>query len=485
MPSPYSRKLGILIVCGLIGAALASAPSALADSGPPSAHPLLTLSHLGPHLHAAGLSQLSAYIRNQPPAELTTPLSKGNLCIIKGYAPEWEGRLARQLLALNLRHDILRIAVGSYRNQVMGLLKLQAGDKRDRRFDAKALQDDAVSALAAGFRLDPQVQSLDLWAVVPANGTHDYDHLPVFSVSATREQFYRAIDEPRTAPHVLARLGLVRLDPTYLRYAGADGVAGGLRPLPASAYDAETMLHQWNELIRTAQARLARAGHPRVSILNGVTGSHGMAALTIDDGPHPLTTPLMLAVLRHYRVHATFFLVAEKAEEYPELVRRIAREGHEIANHSYSHPRAHELSSVEMLCELTACQEVIARLTGMTTTYFRPPGGRISEPGLQALAASGHTLVMWTNNADDWLKPAPEIIAANALRGLHAGSIMLMHQGSMQSFKALPLILQGAAARGLQLCTLSEMLPPGGAKITRMTPHEAMQHLHKLGYEHE
>ncbi len=473
-----------MIVCGILAGVLAQAPPVLAQNTAPSAHPLLALSHLGPHLHGAGLSQLSAHLGNQPPAELTTPLSDGNLNIIKGYAPEWEGRLARQLLALNLRHDILRVAMGSYKDQVMGLVKLQAGDKQRRSFDAKALQDDAVSALIAGFRLDPQIQSLDLWAVVPANGTRDYDHLPVFSVSATREEFYRAIDEPRTAPRVLARLGLVRLDPTYLRYAGADGVAGGLRPLPASVCDAETMLQQWSEHVRAAEARLAEADGARASILRGVTGPHGMAALTIDDGPHPLTTPLMLAVLRDYGVHATFFLVAEKAEEYPELVRRIVRDGHEIANHAYSNQRLHELTAAEILAELTACQEVIARLTGVPTTYFRPAGGRISEPALQALAASKHILVMWTNNADDWLKPAPEVIAANALGGLQAGSIILMHQGSMQSFKALPLILQGAAASGVQLCTVSEMLSAGGAEITPMSPDQALQHLHKLGYEH-
>ncbi len=484
LPS-FNSKLGVLVLCGVFGLAAVSFPAASANSDAASTGPLLALSHLGPHLHAAGLSQLAAHVHSQPPAELTTSLTDGNLCIIKGYAPEWEGRLARQLLGLDLRHQILRIAAGSYQHQVMGLVKLEAGDRSHRRFDARVLQDDAVSALAAGFALDPQVQSLDLWAVIPANGTHDYDHVPVFSVSAEREQFYRALAEPRTAPNLLAMLGLVRLAPTYLRYAGIKAADNASAPLPATSYDAETMLERWEQRVAAAQARLGQGDRAQVSILSGINGPQARAALTIDDGPHPLTTPLMLAVLRDYGIHATFFLVAEKAEEYPELVRRIARDGHEIANHSYSHPRAHQVSGAQMLSEITACQEVIGRLTGTTTAHFRPPGGRIGEPGLQALAVSGHTLVMWSNNANDWIKPAPEIIAANALDGLQSGGIILMHQGSMESFKALPLILQGATARGLQLGTVSELLSAGAARLTRMTPQAASQHLRRLGYERE
>jgi len=474
----------VQIVCIILCAVFLVGMLVYAEESAAPTNPLLSLSHIAPHIHATGLSQLYPHAAVKPPPELICSLTEGNGGIIKGYSPEWEGRLARELLAVNLRHDIMRVAVGSYNGQLMGLVKLQASDKYGRRFDAKALQEDAVTALSVAFQLDPQMQSVDVWAVVPANGTHDYDHLPVFSAYATRQDFFRATDEPRSSSLALAGLGLVRLSPTYLQYACCAGL-DLLSMVPPTVYDTTPMLDNWEAHVAEAQARLAAANGARIDVLEGTNDGHGMAALTIDDGPHPLTTPLMLAVLRDRGVHATFFLVAEKAEEYPELVRRIVAEGHEIANHSYSHRRAHELNSAQMLAELTTCQRVLGGLTGVNTRYFRPPGGRLNEPGLQAIAVSGHALVMWTTNADDWLKPAPSVIAANALKGLRPGGIVLMHQGSMESFNALPLIIDGAGQRGLRLCTVSELLAAGAAKITRMTTQEAMRHLQRLGFERE
>jgi peptidoglycan/xylan/chitin deacetylase (PgdA/CDA1 family) len=440
------------------------------------------LSHLGPRLHASRLSQLAAHTGIRPPSALAAPLAPGNGDIIKGYSAAWESRLAAGLLAADLRHDILRVAVGSYKDSVMALVKLQAAERRDGRFDLMALEQDAVTALSIAFNQSPRMQSVDVWAVVPQADNAEYEHLPVFSISVTRDQFFRVTAQPRVATDVLARLGLIRLHPTYLKHV-SPGVVFPLRsPLPVAVYDMPAMRAAWSERLEQCRVRLAESESMQVAMLEGVGGDHEVAALTIDDGPHPLTTPLMLSVLHDYGVRATFFLVGEKAEEYPELVARIARGGHEIANHSYTHRRAQQLTGPEILAEIEACREVLHRITGMDPTLFRPPGGRVGCAGLQALAASRHTLLMWTNNADDWLRPAPETIAANALERLEPGGIILMHQGSMESLLALPLIIEGAANKGIKLGTASEMLEAGAGRILQMEPTEAEIHLTQNGY---
>lgn len=440
------------------------------------------VSHLGPHLRSAVASQLSAHTTARLPQELTERLAPGRDSIIKGYSPTWEGALARDLLAVDLRHDIIRVAVAEYQSDLMALVKLQAGDKRDGTFDAGVLQDDAVTALSVAFDLAPRMQSVDVWAVVPGDETREYAHVPVFSVSVRRGDFIQAVAEPRKATHILGRLGLVRFSPNYLRYAGGGYGSGRLLGLPVSTYDAPPTIDNWEEHVAEAYERLTNTEGGHVKVLEPLRGPHGLAALTIDDGPHPLTTPLMLAVLRDHGVHATFFLVAEKAEEYPELVRRIARGGHEIANHSHANRRASQLRDAELLAEITACQDVIGRITGMATKYFRPPGGRVTKGALRALGTSEHTVVMWTNNADDWLKPKPRVIAANALEGLGPGAIILMHQGSMESFHALPMIIEGASAAGVQLGTLSELVAVGGAVTRDMSMEDALPYLRERGY---
>ena len=471
-----------LCICFFLGAIFLS--SAMAQSGeePVTVDSIESLSHLGAQLHSVGLSQLAAHLRIEPPSALTKSLVAENGDIVKGFAAAWEKRLAADLLAANLRHDILRVVVGSYKTDLMAQVKLQAAERNDGRFDRIALEQDAVTALHITFGLSPRMQSVDVWAVVPQAENAEYDHLPVFSDSATRDEFLRATNQPRTAPDVLSRLGIVRLCPTYLQHASYGPAVPITVPLPSAVYDAPAMRASWSQRLEQCRSRLDNSNGTPVAVLGEHGSSHPIAALTIDDGPHPLTTPLMLSVLSDYGARATFCLVGEKSEEYPELVARIAREGHEIANHSYTHRRAQQLSGPEILAEIDACREVIGHITGSEPTYFRPPGGRIGEAGLRALAASGHTLLMWTTNADDWLKPPPETIAANALEGLEPGGIVLMHQGSMESLQALPLILEGAARRGISLGTASEMLAAGAGRIVHMSPGEAVTHLQQNGY---
>jgi peptidoglycan/xylan/chitin deacetylase (PgdA/CDA1 family) len=476
------RSLRIAPTVALLLVAMAAACAT--DAVDPLSAPLARVSHIAPRLRRDGLSQLAAHLRRLPPSALTAPMSEGNGSVVKGFDPEMEAALAGDLVALNLRHPILRVAIASYHQQRLALIKLQAGTQHARSFDAQALQEDAVAALNAAFALTGDMECVDLWAVVPSTENLEYGHIPVFSVTARREAFTSALSQPRTAPQVLSRLGVVRFSPEYTLF-GATPNSQALGLLPDERYDLPPASANWPGLVLECEQRLARENGRPASLFESVRTGQRVAALTIDDGPHPLTTPLMLAVLKHYGVHATFFLVGQKVEEYPELVRMIDRDGHEIGNHAYTNRRAGDMTGPQILAELTACQNAVLALTGKRTRFFRPPGGRLTEDGLHAVAISDLTLAMWTNNADDWLKPAPEVIARNVLTGLEPGGVILMHQGSMESFQALPMIIEGARARGLELAGMGDVRSAGSARITQSPPSDLLAYLRKMGYRHD
>lgn len=477
---PRSLRIVPTVALLLVAMAAVCATDAVDTLGAP----LAPLSHIAPRLRGDGLSQLAAHLVRLPPSALTVPLTEGNGSVVKGFDPELETALAGDLFSLSLRHPILRVAIGAYRDQRYALIKMQAGTQHARSFDAQALQEDTVAALNAAFALTDDMECVDLWAVVPSSENPEYGHIPVFSVTVRREAFRSAVSEPRTAPQVLSRVGIARLSPEYTLF-GASPTAEAMGLLPAERYDQPPASANWPGLILECEQRLARENGQPVSLFEGIrTGPH-VAALTIDDGPHPLTTPLMLAVLKHYGVHATFFLVGQKVEEYPELVRMIERDGHEIGNHAYTNRRAKDMTGPQILAEVTACQNAVVALTGKKTRFFRPPGGRLTEDGLHAVAIADLTLAMWTNNADDWLKPAPEIIARNVLTGLQPGGVILMHQGSMESFQALPMIIEGARARGLELTGMGDLRSAGAARITQSPPRDLLAYLHNMGYRHD
>jgi len=201
---------------------------------------------------------------------------------------------------------------------------------------------------------------------------------------------------------------------------------------------------------------LPREG-PVTAILEGSLTA-GRVALTIDDGPHPLTTPLMLDVLRREGVRATFFLVGENAEQFPELVRMIARDGHEIGNHTYSHIDLAELNPRGVWTQLRGCDRAIERACGVTPRLMRPPGGSCSELALRVTDALGYSTVLWTANTGDWKDQGREAILANGLTRLRSGSIILMHQGDLWSLEALPELIARVRQVGLEVGTVTEAL---------------------------
>ena len=419
----------------------------------------------------------------RPPAALLASLLEGSEEYAQGTDTEAEAALANALLSLPLHQRLLKVAVATLDNRRVALVKLQAGDMQTGLFRVPDLESDAVNALRMAFELPLDLQRIDLWSVVPGGDATGPVHKPVFSVSADRADFAAATRRPREARDILGDLGLVQFAPQFLRYAGGEPPGKVAALLPDTARSAAPLSDTWGRLREDCSRERPLPDTARARVVVRIPVTDNSVALTIDDGPHPLVTPLFIDILQRYGVHATFFIVGEKVEEFPELLQRLVDAGHEIGNHTYNHPRLGQLPEVDALTEIRGGALAIHAVSDRSTPLLRPPGGGLATDVLRAASASDSTIVLWTHNTNDWLRPSPEEAAANALRDLRPGSIILMHQGSMESVRALPLILAGVRERGLRVCTVGEMLRRAPVAARPIAEIMAMYEKHELGKE--
>lgn len=167
--------------------------------------------------------------------------------------------------------------------------------------------------------------------------------------------------------------------------------------------------------------------------------------------------PGMLDIYRENKVKATFFISGRWAEEHPQLVQKIARSGHEIGNHGYSHPHVNDLSREENLEEIEKTARIIRKITEQKTRYFAPPYGEFNDTVLDAVSRTKHQVILWTVDTVDWQKPPPATIVSRVLTGVHNGSIILMHP-TEQTIQALPEMINGLRKQGYQIVTLEKLI---------------------------
>jgi len=180
-------------------------------------------------------------------------------------------------------------------------------------------------------------------------------------------------------------------------------------------------------------------------------------ALTIDDGPDPVFTPRILDILRLYGIRATFFLVGGCAEQYPSIVRRIAEEGHEVGNHSYSHPYFNRLSWRGAHREIAMTCSVLTRILGKRCRLFRPPFGKLSPRSLLPAWAARQQVVMWSVDLRDYCAQLGSVEARLAHTSLSSGDIILYHGVSEAALEALPRVIESALQNGRKAVTISEL----------------------------
>ncbi len=182
-----------------------------------------------------------------------------------------------------------------------------------------------------------------------------------------------------------------------------------------------------------------------------------LCSLTFDDGPHPTVTPRILDILRNEGVRATFFPIGNVAVRHPRIIRRIVQEGHEVGNHSMTHPNMRNLTTEEQRAQITETNRILAD-QGADPVLFRPPAGRWNNDTLKAVEQENMSPALWNVDTRDWLtRDAGKIMAQVEATGT-IGSVVLMHTTYNATAEALPKAIGLLRTRGCRFVTLSEWI---------------------------
>lgn len=195
-------------------------------------------------------------------------------------------------------------------------------------------------------------------------------------------------------------------------------------------------------------------------VLWRVATSEPLVALSFDDGPDPTFTPRVLDLLARHEVHATFFLIAERALARPDLVARIRAEGHEVASH-YTTTRPAWRDSDEQFADNLEFAEKVLGLQDTRPRLFRPPGGIARPSQLEQARGKGYTVVLGSAYPFDPASPPTAYIRWLVTKNLAPGVVVILHDGiddPSRSIVALPAILRAGAKRGLRFVTVGELL---------------------------
>jgi peptidoglycan/xylan/chitin deacetylase (PgdA/CDA1 family) len=181
--------------------------------------------------------------------------------------------------------------------------------------------------------------------------------------------------------------------------------------------------------------------------------------MTFDDGPSATLTPKLLDLLAARRIKATFFVIGENVAEHPDIVARAAREGHEIANHSWSHPNLAKMSDEGVRRQLWRTDEAIKNATGTRPNLLRPPYGSITEREKRWIHDEfGYQIVLWDVDPYDWKRPGPAAVRNRILQETRPGSIVLSHDIPPGTIEAMPSTFDALEAKGFKFVTVSELI---------------------------
>ena len=207
---------------------------------------------------------------------------------------------------------------------------------------------------------------------------------------------------------------------------------------------------------------------------NSVYVEEPYIAITFDDGPHATLTPKLLDMLAARRIKATFFVVGQCVADLPEIVKRAAREGHEIASHSWSHPNLGKMSDEAVRSQLQRTDDAIKAAIGVRPTVMRPPYGSITPRQKSWIHDEfGYKTIIWDVDPFDWKRPGVNVVRDRIVNQTKPGSIILVHDIHPASVEAMPSTFDQLLAKGFKFATVSELLamarpappkPPAPAK---------------------
>jgi peptidoglycan/xylan/chitin deacetylase (PgdA/CDA1 family) len=227
--------------------------------------------------------------------------------------------------------------------------------------------------------------------------------------------------------------------------------------------------------MRSIAQRLKSAILTPVGTTTSVFDRPDAVALTFDDGPDPEVTPRVLSVLRERQAHATFFVLTDEAARYPELLKRIVDEGHQVGLHFDRHDRITALAPGTALRRMRAARDSLAALAG-PVRLFRPPYGSQNYLTYAIARLLGLRVVGWSQQANDWMDQSVEKSVDDACHSLIGGDIILLHDGlsltpeeerpSLDRVQVADGVLAAAQAQGLGAITVSALLQRGPARLS-------------------
>jgi polysaccharide deacetylase family sporulation protein PdaB len=172
-------------------------------------------------------------------------------------------------------------------------------------------------------------------------------------------------------------------------------------------------------------------------------------------------TQTLIDILTQYQVTATFFVVGQWVDRYPESVQALSDAGMEIMNHSDTHPHMNDLSTEEIIGEIQSCNEKLSAITGVEPTLIRLPYGEYDDHVIQAVRSLGMEPIQWDVDSLDWKDLSADEITQRVLSGVSSGSIVLFHNAALHTPEALPGIIEALQAEGYTFIPISEMILSG------------------------
>ena len=199
------------------------------------------------------------------------------------------------------------------------------------------------------------------------------------------------------------------------------------------------------------------AGSKLVPIYN-IQTEEKVLSLTFDCawGAEDMTD--ILTTLKNEGVKATFFVLGEWAEKYPDVIKQMVADGHDVANHSDTHPHTNELNYDEVKNEIINANNKIKNITGIENKLFRAPYGEYNNTVINAATDLGYYTIQWNVDSLDWKNPGTDAIINRVVSKVSPGSIILLHNGTQDTAKALPKLIQKIKADGYAFKPISEFI---------------------------
>ena len=208
----------------------------------------------------------------------------------------------------------------------------------------------------------------------------------------------------------------------------------------------------------TPHVAVAVSAHQKKLPIYSVQREDKVVALGINCAWSDEDVPKFLEILKSEDAVATFFVVGQWAEKYPESTRMLFDAGHEVQSHSYSHPDMAKLSREEIISQVQKSEQAISQITGVRPNLLRPPSGSYSNTLIETLEELDYYCIQWDCDTIDWKDPTPDEMVNRVARKVQPGSILLLHVGAKNTPEALPKILRELKLQGYRFVKVSDLI---------------------------